>query len=219
MKTPALVLLAGLTLAAPNFSSAADEDRLQFSIGGEIGTTGPGGTVGWRFSDHLGLRAGGNYFRYSDNREIEGVHYDAKLNLQSEQLALDIHPWKSRSFRITIGALFNQNEIKGSASGNVDIDGTTYVVTAADPVRLKVEPMAVNPFITVGGNLFYFDKKHHWAFTGEIGVAYTGHSDITLTGPVGIPLGGLQNEAQQVEDKMNEFPVWPLIKLGVSYSF
>src|SRR5262245_21969957 len=93
-------------------------------VGLEAGTTGFGASSGWRFSDHFGVRAGADLFRYSQSDlEIKGLKYDAELRLLSEPLTLNVYPWKKRSFHISIGMMFNQNELTGNATG----DGTITI--------------------------------------------------------------------------------------------
>jgi hypothetical protein len=210
----------GAAEPAPTQAEVTEPKPYPLSLGAEIGTTGIGGTAAWRFSEHLGLRGGAHYVDYSDDGlEVEDITYGGSILLQNQELGLDIFPWKNRSFRITLGAFFNQNELEGTATGSVEIEGNTYTVSAADPVRLQIESDPVNPFVSVGGNLFYFDKAHRWAFFGEVGVVYTGEPEVRLTGPAIIPSNDLESERQEIEDALSDFPFWPVAKIGISFSF
>ena len=86
-----------------------------FSIGAEAGTTGFGGTAGWRFANHLGVAGGADYFSLSMNRTISNIPYSANVRLQSENAGLRLYPFSKSSFYIGLGAYFNQNQLKGSA--------------------------------------------------------------------------------------------------------
>lgn len=235
--------LAGLALSLMPSRAAADEAKDEinyqpFTLSADVGTLGLGGTVGWRFVDHLGVRAGVNGLTYTaNNREIEGVGYDAKLKLFLVPLAVDFFPWKDRSFRITGGVLLNQNKLTGSSMGAYDgishyfitvgDSGTTYQTDGAGGVgalNMKVEQQAVSPFLAIGGNL-YFDKAKHWSLSGELGVAYTGSPDITLGTASGAENGNavlrhdLDVEKQQLESAVKKFKFYPIIKIGLSFSF
>ena len=111
-----LTILVSLGLASA--ARAADGDEVPghrpFAISAEAGTTGAGASGAWRFSNHFGARAGLHYFEDSLSKEIEGVNYDARLRLLSEPLTFDLYPWKKSSFRISLGALLNQNRLSGS---------------------------------------------------------------------------------------------------------
>lgn len=231
--------LAGLALSLVPSRAAADEakDEIKyqpFTLSADVGTLGLGGTVGWRFVDHLGVRAGVNGLTYTDNnREIEGVDYDAKLKLFLVPLALDFFPWKDRSFRITGGVLLNQNKLTGSSMGVAPVPGPRFVTIGDNPyqtdggvgaLNMKVEQQAVSPFLAIGGNL-YFDKAKHWSLSGELGVAYTGSPDITLGTASGAENGNvtlrhdLDVEKQQLESAVKKFKFYPIVKIGLSFSF
>jgi hypothetical protein len=80
----------------------------------------------------------------------------------------------------------------------------------------------VNPYLSIGGNFFYFDRAHHWAMGGELGVAYTGDPDTSLkrSGPAA-PLvdQAVRGAERKLDDYANKFQWWPVVKLNVTYSF
>jgi len=197
-----------------------------WTVGLGIGTDGIfGGGVSWRFSDHLGARAGIGYGEASRNGVgIAGTKYDARLKMMMEPLTLDIYPWQKHSFRISVGVLFNQNELTGSATGDgtITINDQTFTRSEVGSLKMKVEQELVNPYLGIGGNLFYFDHAHHWAMAGELGVAYTGDPSVSLTrsGPAGplvdAAVRGAQTRLQRYAD---DYKFWPVVKLAVTYSF
>ena len=81
----------------------------------------------------------------------------------------------------------------------------------------------MNPYVSIGGNFFYFDHAHHWAMGGELGVAYTGEPKVSLTRSGGIPSDAIdaavKQEQQKAQDWANQFKWFPVVKLSVSYSF
>jgi hypothetical protein len=193
------------------------------SLSGEFGTTGGGGNVSWRFLGHLGLRAGGDYFSYDYSGKIEDVKYNSRVRLLSGTASLDIYPWKKHSFRISLGALINQSELTGSPdpTQNVTIDGVTFTPADVGTLRVKIKPDSVNPYVAMGGTFFYFDHAHHWSLGGEIGVAYT-KWDVSLshsTPPDPTLDQAIANERRKIKKKLNDYPVWPIVKLQVSYAF
>jgi hypothetical protein len=226
------LMLSGLALA-PLTSAGQEADYQPLSVGIEAGTLGLGGAVSWRFSDHFGIRGGVNYLNYEDDaREIEGITYDSELRLQSYPLALDIYPWKDRSFRITAGVLFNQNELTGTVPDPggpgitfVDIGSGNYDVNAdLSGMSVSAEQDEFSPFISIGGN-FYLDKAKHWSIGGELGVAYTGSPEATIS--IGNPTTALTPgfqadkaaEEAELEDKMEDYKFYPIVKLSLNFSF
>jgi hypothetical protein len=215
--------------AIPSIASAADATAPEqtvppplyrpWTLGLDAGTTGLGGGLSWRFADHWGVRAGADYLQYSDNGfAIKDLSYDAKIRVASEPLTLDIYPWKQHSFRISLGLQFNQNRLTGTAQDA----GTIIPPAKLGTLSLEVEQQPVNPYLSIGGNFFYFDKAHHWALGGELGVAYTGDPKVNLTRsgpPSNILDAAVRLEQSRIEDYASQFKWWPVVKLAVTYSF
>jgi hypothetical protein len=214
-----LMACGSIPLAASAAEATAPEESPShplyrpWTLGIEAGTIGAGGFLSWRFADHWGVRAGIDYFEFTDSGfPINGLTYDAKVRIMSEPLTLDIYPWQTSSFHISVGVQFNQNRLTGTA----DDTGS-----GLGELNLKIEQQPVNPYLSIGGNFFYFDRAHHWAMAGELGVAYTGDPKVSLTssrsGPgIDAAVGALKGEAEDYADK---FRWWPVAKIAVTYSF
>jgi hypothetical protein len=206
-------------LAAPKLSETPERPPYRpWTLGVEAGTTGVGGSLAWRFADHWGVRSGFDYFEYSDSGfAIKDLSYNAKIRIMSEPLTLDIYPWKEHSFHISAGLQFNQNQLTGTAEDS----GTIIPPAALGTLNLKIEQQPVNPYLSIGGNFFYFDRAHHWALGGELGIAYTGDPQVSLTSSLNGPVidAGLRYEQNRIKDYANQYKWWPVIKLSVSYAF
>jgi len=218
----------GMNLSAQTAATAEESEApayRPFTLGLEGSTTGPGVAADWRFSDHFGARVGFNYFSFSkDGKDIEGISYNTDNRLMSEPLALDIYPWKKSTFRVTVGVLLNQSELEGEVPQDpvagqtfVTIGNNSYDSANIGTVNMKAESDVVAPYISVGMN-FYLDKARHWSIGGEVGVAYTGTPDVTMSTSSGlVPQPDLDLESQQVED--DAWSIYPIVKLSVNYSF
>jgi hypothetical protein len=231
-----LIVCAGAMLSA---SVAEANDKLDdlsarspyqpWTVGAEFGSTGIGGFGSWRFSDHLGVRAGADYFQWSENNlSIADFRYSVTARLLSEPLTLDIYPWQKHSFHVSVGMMFNQNQITGTSSGfgPVNVGGHTIEASDVGVLSLKIQQQVVDPYLSIGGNFLYFDHAHHWALGGELGVAYTGTPIVSLTSSGRFSGGGhdaidaaLGQEKQRAQDWANKFAWFPVIKLMVTYSF
>jgi hypothetical protein len=183
-----------------------------FTIGGEIGTTGYGGAVDWRFLNHFGVGTAFDYLTYNYHGTIEDADYNVHLHLQSEPLTLNLYPWKRSSFHISVGALLNQNRLSGSSSDTITINGNTY----GNPV-VSIKQEAENPYLTVGGNL-YFDHGHHVSLGGQLGFIYTGQPKVSFTAS-GITPTDQQTEQAKLQHYANDFKFLPVAKISLNYSF
>ena len=231
-----VVLSCVVTNLSTQNAVAADETDAPgyrpFTLGVEAGTTGIGGSLNWRFTDHFGARAGFNYLSFSDaGMDIEGISYNTDTRLMSEPLALDIYPWKARTFRISVGVLLNQNELEGSTDAlpgqtfvPIGDSGVIYDIGALGNLHTKIEQMPVSPYISIGMT-FFLDQKKHWSIGGEVGVAYTGSPDVALSTGSGAENTnpGLQQdlntEAQEIEDWAEKLQFYPILKVSLNYSF
>jgi hypothetical protein len=120
--------------------------------------------------------------------------------------------------------LFNQHRLTGTGTGQgtIDLGGTTFPAAAVGTLNLEVEYQPVNPYISIGGNL-YFDKAKHWSLGAELGVFYQGNSEVDLTRTGGISDPGIDaavaNERRQVEDYADKATFWPVAKISLNFSF
>ena len=199
-------------------------DYREWTVGLEAGTTGAGVFGSWRFYDYLGVRAGFDYFQWTENNlSIADFRYSATARLLSEPLTLDIYPWKAHSFHISAGVLFNQNQLTGDSTGigPIYINGQPVTFPNNATLNLKVEQQLVNPYLSIGGNFLYFDHAHHWALGGELGVAYTDEPIVSLTSSRSSPLiqAVVRQQQQKAQDWANQLKWWPVVKLMVTYSF
>jgi len=223
-------LMCGLTLGiTPQATAADDEVNYQpFSLSAEAGTLGLGVSAGWRFTDHLGVRGGVNYFSYShDGNKIEDVSYNSKLRLLSLPVGLDIYPWQNRSFHFSIGALINMNRLTAVAPAqapgalSIPLGNSGGIDSAAiGDLRLKVEQQTFSPFISIGGN-FNLNRAKSLSLGCELGVAYTGSPDVSLTRSLGPDAIDTQVaiERQKLKDKMSDYKFYPIVKVSFNYAF
>lgn len=222
--TLAGLMAIGLLALTPTAQYAADGDNpaqtIPFSLGVEGGTTGLGGNASWRFMDHFGVETGFDYFDYTYNGTIKDNRYKADFRLMSEPLNLEIFPWSRSSFHLSLGMLFNENQLSGTDVGSVTLNHIKYTGN----LNLNYKPDVVDPYVGIGGNL-YFDHAHHWSLMGALGVAFAGDGDVSLTGTQNHPAlnaqfnNGLAIEKAKVRSYANDLQFWPVIKIGLNYSF
>ena len=228
MKTKLYRYMAGVIAGVTTFTAVAAESPPDgqdpgpplywpWSVAAGIGSDGIFGVgASWRFSDHLGMRLGVNGAAASFNHlGLAGINYDAKVRLLNELLTFDAYFWKTRSLHLSLGAMFSQNELTGTATAS----GNNGVLPGgATLLSMKAEYQPVSPYLSIAGNLFYFDRAHRWAMPGEIGMAYLGSSRVNLSssGP-GNP--AIAAAASRLERYIDQYKWWPVVKLGVSYSF
>ena len=116
--------------------------------------------------------------------------------------------------------MFNQNELRGEATtaGNLVV----FPTAGGKDLSITINQQPVNPYLSIGGNLLYFDRAHRWALAGELGVAYTGEPRVSSswTGLSGAQLvTAVKHNEEALKDWADKFKFYPVAKLAVRYSF
>ena len=110
---------------------------------------------------------------------------------------------------------FNQNRVTGTnPNGTFTLNGNTYAGT----LNLNIQQQPVDPYLTLGGNL-YFDHAHHWSLGGELGAMYTGKPRVGLTSSNPAANADVANEVQQLDSYANKVQFYPVLKLSLNFSF
>jgi len=220
-----LAVAVGLVLATGLFSTA----RAAVGVTAKVGTLGLGGDVTVSLFEPLNIRAGGNILRYEWDGESNASGGDTadkiklKLNMENFPVLLDLHPFSGSGFRISGGAVFNNNEVTLSAvpGRTVEINDREYSITSLDG---KIDFSKVAPYVGIGyGNAA--DRSSNWHFACEFGVMFMGTPEVTLHATASDP--GLQpqldadveEQKKKYEDDVNILRIYPVISVGVSYTF
>ena len=187
--------------------------------------------------------------------EVSGTHVDADIHLVSMTAKLDWYPTNS-VWRITPGLmLYNGNRLSANVAINggtsIGVNGKTYFSANANPVT-GATPLGGNvvlslnttkpAFVITGGfGRFVPHSRRHWSFPSEVGVAFTGKSDlnVNLTGwvctnpkqtkcsnvadpnnPVGVEFNNdLQTALTRWRKDLGKVPIFPVFASSVMYSF
>jgi hypothetical protein len=223
-------MLAGAAL----FFLAAAPGRAQVAIAGKAGSLGLGLELTLGISPQFNARLGANGFNYTDShREVSGIEYDATAKLRTATALLDWYPG-GYGFRLTGGLVYNDTRIEGTslppASGSYDIGGVPVPVALVGTLSGKIDFNPTVPYLGLGwGNAVSPGKKV--GFYADAGVMFQGRGRATLTPniPAGSPLNNptaraaldilLRREESEIEDKVADYTVYPVVSLGLSYRF
>ncbi|MET3108733.1 hypothetical protein AAKU67_003690 [Oxalobacteraceae bacterium GrIS 2.11] len=199
-------------------------------ISAEVGTLGAGVHLTVPLPESLSARIGFNGYRYGYTGSTSDVDYDFKLKLQTIDALLDWYPTSNSSFRLSAGLIHNGNKItstgKPSVNGTYTINGNTYTTAEAGVVNGEIDFRSAAPYLGLGwGNAA--SKEKGWGFTSDLGVVFQGSpsSNLSSSGCVASAqvctqlYSDLNVENTNLESKMNNFKYYPVIRVGISYSF
>ena len=223
------LLSAVLLLLVPASGRAAD-----FALGAKAGTLGFGAELTAGVHERLDFRLGIQGFDYSETREASDIEYDGKAEARFANAFLDLHPFGG-GFRLTGGALYNDSRVLGQslvpASGTYDIGGIPVPANLVGTLAGRIEFDPIVPYAGLGwGNAM--QSRRALSFSLDLGVAFIGTGDVTLTPqiPAGSPLNDpfaralldiqLEREAREIEDDLEEdYDLYPVLSVGLAYRF
>jgi len=217
-------MLATLALA-PAFGADAKADTsnpLRTGVYLTAGTGGAGLGLVQGLNDHFGLR--GEYTTYTLKRTLDDsdITYKGDIKLQTAALYADYRPFKG-VFRLTGGVTFQspKGTLDGQfINGKIDINGTTYTIPNGS-AKAEVKYPSVMPYLGLGwgyrgtgksGILVGFDLG---AFIGKPKATVT-YSQEVISAAKPADLAAEQKKFQDSVEKVNFYPI---VKLGVGYSF
>jgi hypothetical protein len=205
----ARVMLA-TAVAALVVTSMARADG--FGVDAKVGTLGVGAEIGYRFNDYLGVHAGINTGSFDFDNEDAGIDYNYGMDFDTLPVMLDWYVFGG-GFRLTGGYVSNKNELTGTATGALDIGGGTYTTTATNDISFDKSSTYVG--VGWGGTP---SSTRGFSLSLDIGVLLHGSPTVKLTAP-GVPADDLAAEEASLNDELDDFKYWPVVSLGIGYTF
>ena len=193
------------------------------SVGVRAGTLGLGVEVSYPISQRFGLRVNADSYKYSRTLNSDGIDYDAKATLKTASLLADWYPF-ANNFRISAGPMYNGNKLvatsKPNANGQIIVNGVGYQASVEGDVDFKkyVPYAGIGYGRPIGSGL---------SLTFDLGVVFQGSPTATLTGTCTDPTPGLcatfqsnlAAQQQTANDNLKDFRYYPVVSLGLAYTF
>lgn len=221
-----LLSLALRAETAPAPAPAAEPTISRFAIAAEAGTTGFGPAVVVTASKHFTLHVGYTWLDYDYDFSDEDGDYKAKLKLSNLQAIANWHPFAG-TFHLSAGVFMSDNKVDATAlpkAGSVyEIGDATY--TAAQVGTVSGTAMlhdGTAPFLGLGWSKA--PGKSGFGFFFDLGVIISDspQTKLTATGPISSNptfQAELRKEEQSINDELDNFKYYPVIKMGLIYRF
>lgn len=198
----------------------------QFAVAPKVSTLGYGADLIIGLGSYVHIRGGahrGDITRDLTHNEIE---YEGDVELSSESLFLDLYPG-GRSFRVTIGAIRNDNIYEARSTENtiVEVNGVPYPVALVGRIRAVAMTDEVGPYVGIGfGNVFRSGSRFRVLF--DIGAYGHGEPIVNLIAEPnpGIPLpptfeADLAAEERSLQEDISEYEIYPVVSLSIAFRF
>jgi hypothetical protein len=228
MRLPAILLaVAAAAVAHP----AAAQDGGRVALGVQGGTTGFGIEGQFAASDRVTLRATADLFKYDGEFQSDnGFDYDGELDLTQGGVFADYHPF-GNPFFVSGGAYFGDRkaslEATATSGTSVEIGNQTFTAAEAGVIRGEADLGNFAPFVGLGFNNT-FTTTGRIGFKVLAGAAFGDDASVSLARVGGVALppatqarldAELRNEEAELQDDADDFSVFPVLQVGVSYRF
>ena len=189
-----------------------------------------GSTLGYQvalsqsLSEDVNLKLAYHTASQNFDGETDGVDYDYDFDFESTGILIDWHVFGG-GFRLTTGALINDNEIHAQS----DISGLTLevgdtVFTSAEVGRLEgdISFDSYAPYLGIGWGRAISDGL---SVVFDLGVIFQGTPTVNLESVDGtlsnnaLLLDEVEREERELQDDANDFDTYPVVSLGLFYSF
>lgn len=207
-----------------------------YTSGFKVGTLGLGLDLSIPVNESFNVRFNVSGLNYSKEDSEEDIDYDASIDLLTVGLLLDYYPMVESQFRLTAGAYYNGNGFDAEAiptAGTYEINDVIYQADDIGSLTAETVLNKVAPYVGIGwGNK---GSEAGWGFSIDVGAMYHGEAELeaSVTRGVGIPTDGggpndilfdqiqddVETERQSAEDDMSDFRWYPIIMVGVTYTF
>jgi len=224
MKTTKMSLLALLSSGLLMAEAPADINGAL-----KLGTLGYGLDLSSPFNNALALRLNLNSFSMTRTDSQDGTDFEGTLDLFTAGALLDYYPTSS-NFRLSTGLYYNGNGFSGnakpSAGTTVEVDGNTYTLGEFGDIGSLDSDVSFNstaPYIGIGWGNDAHDKG--WGFTFDLGALYQGSGEANLKANVNNQTlanqiaDDIAAEEKSINDDLADFKFYPVISLGVNYTF
>src|ERR1700693_2927682 len=197
------------------------------SLGIRGGTLGGGVELSYALSQRAAVRLNADGYNRKQTSNQDNIDYDMKLKLQTVSLLGDWFP-AANNFRISAGAMLNRNKfsMKGQPTGGTyTINGTTYPASDVGSFDAQVDFRKAAPYFGIG---YGRPINSGLSLIFDLGVMFQGSPKSKIDascGPATPPLTCSQlksdaaAEQSNLDDSLHKFKYYPVISLGLAYTF
>ena len=197
------------------------------SIGLRAGSLGLGVEIAYAVSQRVALRLGTDAYTRNFTSTQQDIEYEGKAKLKTTSLMMDLFPF-ANNFRISLGAVLNGNKVIATGKptgGTFTIDNVTYNAADVGTLDGEVTFKRTVPYFGIG---YGRPINSGFSFIGDLGVIFQGSPKATLTAtcsPTATPgnCNTLQSnvpaEEATLNDNIKNYKYYPVLTLGLSYTF
>lgn len=219
--------LAAATIAAA-LAAAGAASAQNVAVGAQIGTPGIGATAEYSVSPHVTLRGSLDVLSYDHDVSSDDVDYAGELDWTQGGVFVDVHPTASPFF-VSAGAYFGDRtvDLRATANTSAQIGNTVFTPEQIGTLSGEADFGSASGFLGLGwDDTFHTDRQ--WGFRALVGAQIADSPSVRLarTGGVALPANiqtqldaELRNEERELQDDLEDFRIYPVVQVGLTYRF
>ncbi|MHB8622417.1 MAG: hypothetical protein ACYC9J_05080 [Sulfuricaulis sp.] len=194
------------------------------TVNGKLSTLGYGLEAAFPMTPSVDGRLGINTLNYSLNKTSTSnglnTNYSGDLKLNSLEALADWHPFTG-SFRLSGGLVYNKNKLAmtaQAAGGTVNIGGVPYAIGAGESVNATIDFKKAAPYLGIGWGRT--PKNTGLSFTSDLGILFQGSPETNVSTNIpGVAAANINKANSDLNDAIKKFKYYPVISIGVGYTF
>ena len=219
-----VVIGALALLALPGAALAKDQDqppRIEAAL--TVGSLGVGPELTWRPSRVIGARASATWLGVNHTVGVNDIDYHGALKLASYGLMADLYPFRN-GLRLSAGLRVNRNKVRlrATPTAPVSVGQLTFAPDQIGTLSGTVTTADLAPVFTLG---YTTGKARGLNFAIDGGVMLQGTprmTDLTANGTLAADpafQAQLADEQTQVNARIDQYKVYPVLQVSVGYGF
>ena len=218
MKLRNLIMMTSLAMLSMPLQAA------DIGVGARVSTLGLTYEAKFALTDHLALRGGFNQYDTDYEETQQDITYDFDADFDSMHLLLDYHPFAGM-FRITGGLLDNDSTFvgTGTSTGTYTLNGVAYTGAEVGTLSAGFGLQEVGTYLGVGWASA--PRSSGLGFSVDIGVVLQDGPQAQIVSTGGLLSNdptfqsNVDAEIAKLNEDLEEFDTYPVISIGVSYTF
>ncbi len=194
------------------------------AVGLGLSTQGVQLSFAQSISENINIKVAYNTASSDFDGETDGIDYEYDFDFDSIGLLLDWHAF-ANSFRFTAGAIANNNEIQAESrisSASVQVGDTTFTSAQVGRIEGDITFDSFAPYLGIGWGRAVAEG---FGFNFDLGLMFQGEPEVDLRSVGGILssdpilLAEVEREEQELQYDVDDFDLYPVVSVSVSYSF
>lgn len=215
-----------LGLAATAAAQTVANAPARFAVSLDGGTTGIGGSLWITASERFTITLGYGALDIDEDYSTDEADYTGSAKLANGHALLNWHPFKG-GFHLTGGAILADDQFDAvaqpAAGTTYEFDGVTY--QASEVGNLTASVLIADDIVPYAG-LGWSTSPHKegLGFFIDLGVMFSGSvtAELAADGPLASNptfQQNLEQERQDLQAELDEYEIFPVVRLGVMYRF